>query len=105
MLRILSTTIIALIAVPALALNCTRNGTDVSCDDGRHGIFTGDAIIWEDGTQSRAVRQSPSVIIGNNASVQVGPGVFVGNGKGGKTQLDDPSKKRCAILEGVSYCN
>ena len=105
MLRNLLIAAVALAAVPAAAQNCTRAGSDVTCDDGRHGIFTGDAIIWPDGTQSRAARQSPSVIIGNDASVQVGPGVFVGNGKGGTTQLDDPSKKRCAILDGVSFCN
>jgi hypothetical protein len=89
----------------ASAQNCTRNGTAVTCDDGRSGLFTGDAIIWPDGSQSRAARQSPSVIIGNNASVHVGNGVFVGNGKGGVQQFDDPMKKRCATLDGVSYCN
>jgi hypothetical protein len=91
-------------ALPASAQNCTRAGSDVTCDDGRHGMFTGDSIIWTDGTQSRAVRQSPSVIVGNKSSVFVGPGVFVGNGKGGKTQMDDPSKKRCAILDGINFC-
>ena len=30
----------------ALAANCKRNGNIVTCDDGRTGIFTGDAIIW-----------------------------------------------------------
>jgi hypothetical protein len=91
-------------ALPAAAQNCTRAGSNVTCDDGRHGIFTGDAIIWSDGTQSRAASQSPSVIVGNKSSVFVGPGVFVGNGKGGKVQMDDPSKKRCAMLDGVSFC-
>jgi hypothetical protein len=95
---------LVLATVPAAAQNCTRAGSDVTCDDGRHGVFTGDAIIWTDGTQSRAARQSPSVIVGNKSSVFVGPGVFVGNGKGGKMQMDDPSKKRCAMLEGVSFC-
>ena len=92
-------------ALPASAQNCTRAGSDVTCDDGRHGMFTGDSIIWTDGTQSRAVRQSPSVIVGNKSSVFVGPGVFVGNGKGGKTQMDDPSKKRCAALDGINFCD
>jgi len=92
-----------LIASPAWAQNCNRNGSNVTCDDGRTGLFTGDSIIWPDGTQSRAARQSPSVIVGNG--VQVGQGVFVGNGKGGVQQLDDPNRKRCATLDGVSYCN
>jgi hypothetical protein len=96
---------VTLFASSAWAQNCTRTGSAVTCDDGRTGLFTGDAIIWPDGSQSRAARQSPSVIIGNNASVHVGNGVFVGNGKGGVQQLDDPQKKRCATLDGVSYCN
>ena len=48
----------------------------------------------------------PSLIIGNKSSVHVGPGVFVGKGKG-VVPLDDPNapnKTRCAILDGVSYC-
>jgi hypothetical protein len=94
-----------LMTSPAVARNCTRNGTAVTCDDGSTGIFTGDAIMWSDGSQARAAPQSPSVIIGNNASVHVGNGVFVGNGKGGVQQLDDPQKKRCATLDGISYCN
>ena len=96
---------VVLAALPAAAQNCTRAGGDVTCDDGRHGLFTGDFIIWTDGTQSRAVSQSPSVIVGNKPSVFVGPGVFVGNGKGGKTQMDDPSKKRCASLDGINFCD
>jgi hypothetical protein len=49
----------------------------------------------------------PSVIIGNKSSVVVGQGVFVGQGKG-VVPLDNPSspyKARCAVLDGVSYCN
>ena len=90
---------------PVQAQNCTRQGTDVTCDDGRHGIFEGDAILWPDGTHSRA-SPHPSVIIGNKSSVVVGKGVFVGQGKG-MVPLDDPNapnKTRCAILDGVSYC-
>lgn len=90
---------------PAVAQNCARNGANVTCDDGRTGLFIGDAIIWPDGTEARAARQSPSVIIGNGASVQVGRGVFVGKGKGTVEPLDDSSQKRCAMLDGVSYCN
>jgi hypothetical protein len=101
---ILAATLV-LAALPAAAQTCRRTGSDVTCDDGRTGVFTGDAIVWADGTQSRAANPSPSVIIGNRPSVQVGPGVFVGTGKGTRVPLDDPSKKRCAVLDGVSFCN
>jgi hypothetical protein len=89
----------------ALAQVCHRAGSDVTCDDGRRGVLSGDAIIWSDGTRSSA-SPHPSVIIGNKSSVHVGPGVFVGQGKG-SVPLDDPNapnKTRCAILDGVSYC-
>jgi hypothetical protein len=88
------------------AQNCTRHGPTVTCDDGRSGTFTGDAIVWPDGTKSSAARHS-TVIIGDPSSVIVGPGVFVGNGRGGMVPLDNPhspSKQRCAVLDGVSYC-
>jgi len=96
-------------AVPAEAQNCTRRGSDVTCDDGRHGIFEGDAILWPDGTHSRP-GPNPSVIIGNKSAVVVGKGVFVGQDKGngnGMVPLEDPNapnKTRCAILDGTSYC-
>jgi hypothetical protein len=92
---------------PALAQACTRQGVDVTCDDGRRGIFTGDAIIWPDGTRSSLASPHPSVIIGNKSSVVVGQGVFVGHGKG-VVPLENPSapdKARCPVLDGVSYCN
>ena len=63
-------------------------------------------MAWADGTRSNLVSPHPSVIIGNKSSIQVGPGVFVGTGKG-NMPLDDPNapnKTRCAIVEGVSYC-
>lgn len=94
-----------LFAGAASAQSCRRAGADVTCDDGRRGLFTGDAIVWPDGTRSRAAPH-PSVIIGNRASVRVGPGVFVGEGKG-NVPLDDPNspnKQNCALLDGVSYC-
>ena len=93
-------------APPAMAQACTRQGVDVSCDDGRRGIFSGDAIIWADGSRSSLTSPHPSVIIGNRSSVIVGPGVFVGQGKG-MVPLDNPSapnKARCPVLDGVSYC-
>jgi hypothetical protein len=92
-------------AGPVQAQNCTRQGVDVTCDDGRHGIFEGNAILWPDGTHSRP-SPHPSVIIGSKSAVAVGKGVFVGQGKG-MVPLDDPNapnKTRCAILDGVSYC-
>src|SRR5450631_2134469 len=94
-------------AGPAMAQACTRQGVDVSCDDGRRGVWSGDAIIWTDGTRSSLASPHPSVIIGNKSSVIVGPGVFVGNGKGGTVPMENPSapnKARCAVLDGVSYC-
>ena len=90
----------------ALAQSCARQGVDVSCDDGRRGIFSGDAIIWADGTKSSLASPHPSVIIGNKSSVIVGKGVFVGQGKG-VVPLDNPSapdKARCPVLDGVAYC-
>jgi hypothetical protein len=93
------------LAESALAQVCHRDGSDVSCDDGRRGILSGDAIVWADGTRSSS-SPHPSVIIGNKSSVHVGSGVFVGQGKG-SVPLDDPkalNKTRCAVLDGVSYC-
>src|SRR6266404_979299 len=63
---------------PAMAQACTREGANVSCDDGRWGLLSGDAIIWPDGTRSSLTSPHPSVIIGNKSSVIVGQGVFVG---------------------------
>jgi hypothetical protein len=85
-------------AGPALAQACTREGPVVSCDDGRRGLLSGDAIIWPDGTRS-SLSPHPSVVIGNKSSVRVGPGVFVGQDKG-VAPLDDPTapnKTRCAV--------
>jgi len=94
-------------ALPALAQACTRQGNDVTCDDGRRGIHQGDAIVWADGSTSRLASPHPSVIIGNKSSVVIGPGVFAGNGKGGYVPMENPSapsKARCPVLDGVSYC-
>ena len=93
-------------AGPALAQACTRQGVDVTCDDGRHGIFAGESIIWADGTRSNLASPHPSVIIGNKSSVVIGPGVFVGKGNG-MVPMENPSapnKARCPVLDGVSYC-
>jgi len=93
----------------ALAQTCQRQGTDVTCDDGRRGIWAGTSIIWQDGTRSSSATTHPSVIIGNKQSVQIGQGVFVGSGSNGNVvPLDNPNapnKTRCAILDGVSYCD
>ena len=90
----------------AMAQACTHDGPVVMCNDGRRGLLSGDAIVWPDGTRS-SLTPHPSVIIGNKASVVVGQGVFVGQGKG-MVPLDNPSapnKMRCATLDGASYCN
>jgi hypothetical protein len=108
MFSILMSVFAAGTAGPVLAQSCTRQGVDVSCDDGRRGILSGDAIIWPDGTRSSLASPHPSVIIGNKSSVVVGQGVFVGKGKGkGVTPMENPSdprRARCPVLEGVSYC-
>jgi hypothetical protein len=103
---VFSMLISAAAAGPAVAQACTRQGVDVSCDDGRHGIFSGDAIIWADGTRSSLASPHPSVIIGNKSSVVVGQGVFVGKGKGVVPMENpgDPRRARCPVLDGVSYC-
>lgn len=103
---ILTASLVAGAAGPAMAQSCTRLGVDVSCDDGRRGIFAGDAIIWADGTRSSLASPHPSVIIGNKSSVVVGPGVFVGKGSGvvPMENPSDPRRARCPVLDGVSYC-
>jgi hypothetical protein len=103
---ILISAVMAGSTAPAQAQACTRQGVDVSCDDGRRGMLSGDTIIWADGTRSSLTSPHPSVIIGNKSSVIVGQGVFVGQGKG-VVPLDNPSapeKARCPMLDGVSYC-
>ena len=103
---ILISALVITAAGPAVAQSCTRQGVDVSCDDGRRGVFAGDAIIWADGSRSSLASPHPSVIIGNKSSVIVGPGVFVGQGKG-VVPMENPSapnKARCPVLDGVSYC-
>jgi hypothetical protein len=87
----------------AQAQHCQRQGADVSCDDGRRGVWSAEATIWPDGTRS-LVSPHPSVVIGNKSSVMIGPGVFVGQGKG-MVPLDDPNKTRCVTLDDVPYCN
>jgi hypothetical protein len=84
-----------------------RDRADVSRDDGRRGIFTGDAIIWPDGTRSNLASQHPSVVIGNKSSVIVGPGVMVGGPSGkGMVPMENPAAQtRCPTLDGVPYCN
>jgi hypothetical protein len=89
----------------AWAQSCTRQGNDVTCDDGRRGIFTGDAIIWPDGTKSNLASPHPSVIIGNKSSVIVGQGVIVGGRGKGSVPMENPSAQtRCPTLDGVPYC-
>ncbi len=105
MLSVCLAALAASYSAPAIAQACTRQGDAVSCDDGRRGLLSGDAILWPDGTRS-SLTPHPSVIVGNKSSVVVGQGVFVGQGKG-VVPMDNPSspnKLRCAVLDGVSYC-
>lgn len=103
---ILIAALVAGAAGSAMAQSCSRQGVDVSCNDGRRGIFAGDAIIWADGTRSSLASPHPSVIVGNKPSVVVGPGVFVGKGTGvvPMENPSDPRRARCPVLDGVSYC-
>ena len=103
---ILILALVAGAAGPAMAQSCTRQGVDVSCDDGRRGMLSDDAIIWADGTRSNLASPHPSVIIGNKSSVIVGQGVFVGKGTGmvPMENPSDPRRARCPVLDGVSYC-
>jgi hypothetical protein len=106
MFAVLMSAMAAVCAGPALAQACTRQGVDVTCDDGRRGVLSGDAIIWPDRTRSSLTSPHPSVIIGNKSSVIVGQGVFVGKGNG-VLPMDNPSapnKARCPVLDGVAYC-
>jgi hypothetical protein len=106
LISILASAFAGAAASPAMALACTRQGVDVTCDDGRRGIFAGESIIWADGTRSNLASPHPSVIIGNKSSVVIGPGVFVGKGNG-VVPMENPSapnKARCPVLDGVSYC-
>jgi hypothetical protein len=92
-------------ARPAVAQKCTRQANDVTCDDGRRGLFTGGAIIWPDGTRSSLASPHPSVVIGNRSSVIIGQGVFAGSGSG-SVQMQNPSAQaaNCPTLDGVPYC-
>ncbi|RZN30912.1 hypothetical protein [Bradyrhizobium sp. Leo121] len=104
---ILGLVVVAVVgAGPALAQSCTKAGTDVSCDDGRRGVLSGDTIIWSDGTRSSLTSPHPSVIVGNRSSVRVGQGVFVGKGNGvvPMENPSDPRRARCPVLDGVPYC-
>jgi hypothetical protein len=90
----------ALAEQPAGSVVCSRQGTDVTCNDGRRGILAGEAIVWPDGTRSSRASPHPSVRYGKG--VHIGPGVFA-EGK----PVDDPNspnKTRCAILDGLPYC-
>ncbi|WP_407519922.1 hypothetical protein [Methylobacterium oryzisoli] len=91
----------------ALANPCSREGPAVTCADGRRGLVQQDGIVWSDGSVSRLL-PPPDVRIGARPSVTIGPGVFVGDGRGGKRVLDDPNRAdsaRCAILDGIAYCH
>jgi len=102
---IAATTIAVGCAGSAMAQRCTRQGNDVTCDDGRRGVFTGDAIVWPDGTKSNLASPHPSVIVGNKSSVIVGQGVIVGGRGKGSVPMENPAAQtRCPTLDGVPYC-
>ena len=70
-------------AGPAMAQSCTRQGVDVTCDDGRRGIFAGESPssgpTARDRTWPRRIRASSSA---TNRPSSIGQGVFAGQGKG-----------------------
>jgi hypothetical protein len=103
---VVAAAIVAGSAGTALAQSCTKTGADVTCDDGRRGVFSGHAIIWSDGTRSNLASPHPSVIVGNRSSVVVGQGVFVGQGTGSVPMENpsDPRRARCPVLDGVACC-
>ena len=68
-------------AGPALAQACSHEGPVVSCDDGRRGLLSGDAIIWPDGTRS-SLSPHPSVMKHNSIK---GLGGINGGGSGIRT--------------------
>ena len=70
-------------ASPAMAQNCTRKGTDVTCDDGRRGIFTGDAIIWPDGTRANLASPQARGTYFGVAALSLAVGGGLGNYLGG----------------------
>jgi len=87
-----------------MAQACTRQGVDVTCDDGRRGFLQANRSSGP--TARDRTWPHPSVIIGNKSSVVIGPGVFVGKGNG-MVPMENPSapnKARCPVLDGVSYC-
>jgi hypothetical protein len=97
--------VMASCAGSAVAQSCTKQGSDVTCDDGRRGVFTGDAIVWPDGTKSSLASPHPSVIVGNKSSVIVGKGVIVGGRGKGSVPMENPAAQtRCPTLDGVPYC-
>jgi hypothetical protein len=86
------------------AQSCSRQGVDVRCDDGRRGVFAGNAIVWADGTRSNLASPHPGVVVGNKSSVIVGQGVFVGHGNGSVPMENPAAQTRCPVLDGVAYC-
>lgn len=96
-----------LVTCPASAqTTCTRTGTAITCPDGRVGVFTGDAVLWPDGTRSTTSPEHPAPGIHIGRGVQVGPGVFVGTGRG-SVPLDDPNsayRRSCVVVDAVTYC-
>src|SRR5260370_19891316 len=93
-------------AGPAMAQACTRQGVDVTCDDGRRGVYSGDAIIWADGTRSNLASPHPSRIVVHKPSVEVGPFVIVAQGIVflPLETLSDPRLARVPGLFCVLHC-
>lgn len=94
-------------------LRASGNGADLQAagqrrhsDDGKRGIFTGDAIIRADARAPTSPREHPGVVIGNKSSVIVSHSVMVGSPGGkGLVPMENPSAQtRCPVLDGLAYC-
>ena len=92
----------------ALAANCKRNGNVVTCDDGRTGIFTGDAIIWPDGTRSSSAKASErdhrAQGFGACRAGRVRRLARPARVQCRSTIRTAPHKRDCAVLDAVNYC-
>ena len=91
-----------------MAQACSREGVDVTCHDGRHGMLSGDAIVWAgrhpiqpDAASKRHHRQQ---IIGRSWDRACSSAKAGGKGVVPLENPSSPYKQRCPVLDGVSYC-
>ena len=91
-------------AGPAMAQACTKQGVDVSCDDGRRGMAVDSLVSGGDIISGASVRRSllfSNVRVDNGTTIEdsvVLPGVQVGRNVVLKNTVID---KRCVIDDGM----